>query len=173
MPMRQYELLYIIPAAFTDDEIKEIQKKVLGYIERLEGKVTRHENLGKLKLAYPIDKYRHGHYILIQFEVVAEAVAKLEKDLRLDDQVLRSVITNMLPGAAERQFELTAYQNPLTEEKPRERPTPSRPVPPVQVNGGFSSVKYSQRCQLKNSTRSWMRSSKKTLIKRNYIKYES
>lgn len=87
--MTHYELLYIVPIKFTEDELPQIQTKVNQLITGTDGKITLDENLGKKKLAYAIERFRHGHYIVIEFDSDPEKLKKINRDLKLSPEVLR------------------------------------------------------------------------------------
>jgi small subunit ribosomal protein S6 len=134
--MNTYELLYIIGAQFTDDEIDTVRENVKKVIEKVGGKISRDENLGKIKLAYPIKKMRHGTYILLHVEVESEAVKSLDKEFRLHDDVLRHQIVALPESEKKRKYKIDSYVAPLSEEaheKKRETRTPSKPVVPTKT----------------------------------------
>ena len=128
--MNEYELLYIVPTQFTDDEVKDVQKNINGFIEKYGGKLLSEKNLGKIRLAYPIKKVAHGTYVLAYFNSDPAQIKDLDRELRLHDEVLRHTILTRPEGAIEREFELTAYVAPLSEEaraqKRDVRPTAKR-----------------------------------------------
>ncbi|MCH8049543.1 30S ribosomal protein S6, partial [Patescibacteria group bacterium] len=72
-----YELLYIIPSKFSDSEIDGIRGKVASQLETAGAKIEKTEDLGKIKLAYPVKKERHGSYILIFMDVDGDALQKI------------------------------------------------------------------------------------------------
>lgn len=114
--MKPYELLYIIPAVMTDEEAATAGVKVTEMIKATGATVVREENLGKLKLAYPIKHQKHGFYMLVQFDADGSVIAKLENDLRLNENVLRHQVTARPEGAEKRIYKLEAYQSPVNEE---------------------------------------------------------
>jgi len=116
-----YELLYIIPSRYTDNEVGEIQIKVNGLIEKVGAKMVKEENLGRIRLAYPVKQMRFGTYILNYFETETAAVSELEKQLRLTSDVLRHMIVQLPKGIPERSFQLEAYVAPLSEEDEENR----------------------------------------------------
>jgi small subunit ribosomal protein S6 len=94
MEMKQYELLYIIPAKYTEAEVKSIMDKTKGIIESAgAAKVSEMHNLGKRRLAYPIGQVRFGNYVLVWLEAEPKTVAKIDELLRLDIEVTRHLIT--------------------------------------------------------------------------------
>ncbi len=114
--MNQYELLYIVPTQYTDQEVDEIQVKISGIVEKVGGTVSSSKNLGKIRLAYPIKKVRHGSYVLVYFESKPESIKELNRLLGLSEEMLRHTIVTRVPGFEEREFELTSYVAPLSEE---------------------------------------------------------
>lgn len=142
--MKKYELLYIVPGQYTDAEIAGIQKTVAEWIEKINGQITRQENLGKIKLAYPINKVRHGTYILVYFDLESHDFSVLDREMRMSHEILRHQIIVAPKGAADRKYEISAYVPPMSEESRemrrespvpvKTRPTPaSAPIPPSAV----------------------------------------
>ncbi len=87
-----YELLYIIPAPFTEKDLPNISKKVKEIIEKLGGKITKEETLGNKKLAYPIKQIYRGFYLLLNFEIEREKLKELNQKLELTPKILRHMI---------------------------------------------------------------------------------
>ncbi|MFA6131972.1 MAG: 30S ribosomal protein S6 [Patescibacteria group bacterium] len=132
-----YELLYIIPTRFTDAEIEGIQGTVRGLIEKAGAKVVKEENLGRIRLAYPIKQTRHGSYILAYLEAETSVVAEIENQLRLATEVLRHMLVQLPKGVPERSFLLESYVAPLSEEEEEirrpHRAAEAAPVKPAEV----------------------------------------
>lgn len=130
-----YELLYIIPSRYTDAEVEEIQTKVKNLLSKVGGKIIKEENLGRIRLAYPIRQTQHGIYVLIYFESEAVVISELERQLRLTAEVLRFLIIQQPEGIPERSFLLESYVAPLSEEdeesRRSRRPTPTEYVRPL------------------------------------------
>ncbi len=126
--MKGYELLYIVGSQFTDQEIGEITGKINALLEEAGAKVLKGENIGKIKLAYPVKKIRHGSYILTYFDAEPSTVSDLNRRLALREEVLRHTLLERPSGALERTFALTSYVAPLSEEAKVERET-RRPLP--------------------------------------------
>lgn len=90
--IQRYELLYIVPTTFTDDELGSIEAKVSTILEKDGASIEDVTRLGKLKFAYPIKKQRHGSYVLVHFTSEPAKIAKMEEHLRITDEVLRHLI---------------------------------------------------------------------------------
>lgn len=130
----KYEMLYIIPATKTDDEVAKIKDEVTTLVKKYAQECTRDEALGKLKLAYPMKHVRYGHYVLICFQAEPETVTELDRELRHSQDVLRHMITKMVPGGDTKEVALVEYQIPDVYKKraPRKSP-PKAPAAPAPV----------------------------------------
>ena len=87
--MRIYEELFILKPDATDEEQDQVVEQVSGVITAAKGTVDKVEKWGKRRLAYRVDKYREGHYILLQFTCGADTVKEVERRLRVTDSVVK------------------------------------------------------------------------------------
>ena len=87
--MRIYEELFIVKPDATDEEQDQIVEQLSGVITAAKGAVDKVEKWGKRRLAYRVDKYREGHYILLQFSCGPDAVKEVERRLRVTDAVVK------------------------------------------------------------------------------------
>lgn len=117
--MNKYELLYVVGTQYTDPEVEGIQKKVEALLAKNNATILRNENLGKIRLAYPIKKVRHGSYILVHFDADPSVLKELNRQLGLIDEVLRHTLLTRAPGAENKKVEIFAYVAPLSEEAKR------------------------------------------------------
>lgn len=90
MGKRHYEILFICHHIQVDKADK-FSEKYLSLVKK-KGEVTRYENWGVRKLAYTIDGYRRGLYILINIYCPPSVITEIEKALNFDDMVLRYMI---------------------------------------------------------------------------------
>jgi small subunit ribosomal protein S6 len=96
----RYELLYIISNEFSEDEVKPIALKVNNFIKEGGGEIVRAEEWGKKRLAYQIKKFNYGYYNLVEFILPGANLAKLERSIRLANDVLRHQIVRKDPRKA-------------------------------------------------------------------------
>lgn len=104
---RDYELLFIIPPIrMSDEEIRNTIERISQTITNLGGVITSTNHAppwGRRKFAYPIRAYvegeasrrvfTEGYYVLMHFQMAADRVAELERLLKLNDAVLRYLLT--------------------------------------------------------------------------------
>jgi small subunit ribosomal protein S6 len=57
------------------------------------GKITKTDNWGKRKLAYPIKKQDFAIYVFYTVEIPAENVTKVEQIFNITDEIIRFLIT--------------------------------------------------------------------------------
>lgn len=88
-----YELLYIIPAIYTEDELQKIIAKIEALIKNEGAEITKSAVAGKIKFAYPIKAHALGYYILANFNAEGENLKKINRALQLEKDVLRHMVT--------------------------------------------------------------------------------
>lgn len=90
--MRNYELTYIIHPDLDDSAFKKLNEQVLAWIKDGGGKVGKNDIWGKRKMAYEIKKQSEGNYVHLQLELDANLGAEIERQLQLQESVLRYMI---------------------------------------------------------------------------------
>ena len=89
--MRIYESLFIIKPDVPDEEVDQRLEQLRTHLIALGATVDKLDKWGKRRLAYRIDKYREGAYVLIQFTAGPETVKEFERRLRVSDVVLKYI----------------------------------------------------------------------------------
>jgi small subunit ribosomal protein S6 len=84
-----YEILYILPTSLTPEETTPFVEKIASHIKDNDGTITKDENLGKQKFAYPIKSQTHGYYFLYEFDMPKANLLKLNRSLQLMPEVVR------------------------------------------------------------------------------------
>ena len=108
-----YDLLYIVPNKYTETEVPQVMKTINDLIAKYNGKVSKEINYGKRRLAYPVEHNHYGFYILDRFEMDPKDCYTLNQTLRVQDEVLRHLITHTLPeGAVPQEADLKQVELP-------------------------------------------------------------
>ena len=89
--MRIYENLFIVKPDAPEEEVNQFIEQMRGVVTNTGGVVDKVDNWGKRKLAYRVDKYREGAYVLFQFTSGPETVKEFERRLRVADVVLKYI----------------------------------------------------------------------------------
>jgi small subunit ribosomal protein S6 len=87
--MNQYETMVIVDAMISDDAINKEIEAISATITADGGEISRLDDWGKRKMAYPIKKKSHGYYSVFYYTANAEVPNLLEKNFRINENVLR------------------------------------------------------------------------------------
>ncbi len=96
--MIDYEILLLLDPDLAEEPQAEVVTRVRGLIEKGGGTFTRHDNWGKRKLAYEIDKKGDGNYHLLLFSSPPETLDEISRVLKIDDHVMRHLATRRPEG---------------------------------------------------------------------------
>lgn len=89
--MRKYETFFIVDPDLSDDVTAAVDDKVRAVVSNNGGNVLSYTPWGKKKLAYPVKKRTRGLYVLMEYAGGPELVAELERNMRLDERVLKFI----------------------------------------------------------------------------------
>jgi ribosomal protein S6 len=119
--MNEYELMYIVPTSYTDEELGTIEKNVAAILAKSQATITKTTRLGKLRFAYPIKHELFGHYILVRFQAEPSAISPINEGLRLNQkEVLRHLIVKG-DEVGEEAYNLVQFQEVHVEMADRRR----------------------------------------------------
>ena len=92
---RQYELVYLLPAESSDQEVADLQAQVEGIVGRFGGSIDKTENWGRRRLAYEIGPHREAVYVLHAITGPGELVKELDRRLKVIDAVVRHLVVRV------------------------------------------------------------------------------
>ena len=93
--MNKYQLLFIIDNSIEDEAKDAVIEKFSSLIQELGGTVGMLDKWGTRKYAYPINFKTEGYYVLMQFEAAPTVPAEIDRQMRINDNVVRQLITKM------------------------------------------------------------------------------
>jgi small subunit ribosomal protein S6 len=96
--MRNYEVAYIADPDLDEQALAGLEEKISGWIQSAGGKTLNVDRWGRRRLAYPIRRRADGFYVFLTAELPPTATAALERDLRLQESVLRFLVTVAQPA---------------------------------------------------------------------------
>ena len=89
--MKNYELVYVVrPNA--EDEVKEAVLNKIQEVISANGEVEKVDTGGNRKLAYQIAKFSEGFYVLVNFKASADLPKELDRNLKINENVIRHMI---------------------------------------------------------------------------------
>ncbi len=87
--MKRYETIFISHPDLSEEDHAEIERKLRSTIASLKGDILKLEDWGAKKLGYEIRKNTRGRYYLLDYLGAPALVREIERNLRLNDQVLK------------------------------------------------------------------------------------
>ena len=89
--MHSYETIFIIDAGLDEEATKAVVEKFTNLIAA-NGTVEEVDEWGKRRLSYEIDDKTEGYYVLVNFTSDADFPKELDRQYRITDTVLRTII---------------------------------------------------------------------------------
>jgi small subunit ribosomal protein S6 len=81
--------MYIVNPDTADDKIAKLNDAVEKLITKEGGSVVKIDDIGRRRLAYPINKKNEGYYVLFEIEGTGQEIAELERRMRVNDMIIR------------------------------------------------------------------------------------
>jgi small subunit ribosomal protein S6 len=117
--LRTYQTVAVIDSLLKSEEIDAIIEKILRIINNNGGTVKNVDRWEKKRLAFQIKKRQYGYYVEIIFEAPGDLVKILDRDYRLDENILRYLtITLGKKALAIMEKQKASEEPPLEEELP-------------------------------------------------------
>ena len=140
--MRHYELVVVLSPMLNQEQLTETWSKIKGFITTRNAEISHEEQWGTRRLAYPIRKGQHrfleGSYHLTRFATERAFNIELENFLKVDDEILRSLVTTTLP---EEELAAQAAAAARAIRTPPPRPAPVGPDgQPLPAEGSAPAV---------------------------------
>ena len=89
--MRVYEELFIVKPDAPEEEVDGFVEQIKQVISSGKGTVEKADKWGVRKLAYRVQKYNEGIYVLVQFSSSPELVREIERRMRVSDLVIKFI----------------------------------------------------------------------------------
>jgi small subunit ribosomal protein S6 len=132
--MRIYEELFIVKPDATEEEIDQFIEQMKTIVTSASGIVDKVDKWGKRKLAYRVDKYKEGAYVLFQFSAEPEAVKEFERRLRVSDLVIK-FLTVRIDQTLKRLDKRKKDREKRAHRKATSAPAPAQPSMAQQMLG--------------------------------------
>ncbi len=90
--MTKYEIMFIVKATMEEEAIKAEAENLQKLINKKPSKVIEFKEMGRKKLAYPINKEVSGYYFVMNVEASHETIAEFDRKVSINENVLRHLI---------------------------------------------------------------------------------
>ena len=87
--MRTYEIIFILKPDLPEGEADRFVTQMEGVVTATGGTLRKVDRMGRRHLAYRIQKYLEGEYVLLVTDSEAPTVQEVERRLKVADPVLK------------------------------------------------------------------------------------
>jgi len=105
-----YEVTYILRPSLEENEVTERTAAITEQLKSNGGDILHSETLGKKRLAYEIEDVREGIYAVMRFRAEAATAHELERQLGLNEDVMRALLIKLDKHALAAEKAATAPQ---------------------------------------------------------------
>jgi small subunit ribosomal protein S6 len=93
--MRKYEIMYIIRPSIEDEAKKALVERFNGVLTDNGAEITNVKEWGKRRLAYEINDFRDGFYMILNVMSNAEAINEFDRLSKINEDIVRHMITKV------------------------------------------------------------------------------
>ena len=137
--MRIYEELFIVKPDAPEEEVDQFIEQMKSVVTNSGGSVDKVDKWGKRRLAYRVDKYREGAYVLFQFNSAPETVKEFERRLRVSDMVIK-FLTVRIDQTNKRLEKRKRDRDKRARRKATAAPAPAQPSVAQQMLGDSAAA---------------------------------
>ncbi|MBU1274551.1 MAG: 30S ribosomal protein S6 [Proteobacteria bacterium] len=87
--MRHYETIFIVHPELSEEDTAACVEKFRGILENGGAFMVKEDHWGRRRLAYVVKKQSKGYFVLFEYGASGAAVAELERNFKIDEQVIR------------------------------------------------------------------------------------
>ncbi len=123
--MREYEVTLIIQPEISDEGVGALQERLDGVLKSAGAMRLLYDDLGKRRLAYEIQNFQKGRYVMLRFLDEGSNIKGLERAFGLEDSIIRFLtvqVSDAVEDVAARQAE-AAEEERIRAERAAERAT--------------------------------------------------
>jgi len=87
--MRLYEILFIVSPNVEETDLEALINQFSEVAVNQGARVAKVDRMGRRRLAYPIQKFKDGHYVVLTVEGTGAEIAEIERRMRVTDAIIR------------------------------------------------------------------------------------
>ncbi|KMK77910.1 30S ribosomal protein S6 [Alkalihalobacillus pseudalcaliphilus] len=91
--MRKYEIMYIIAPNLEESATKELIERFNGVLTTNGAELDKVEEMGKRRLAYEINDFREGFYVLLNVTANSDAINEFNRLVKINENIIRVLVT--------------------------------------------------------------------------------
>ncbi|MEO0533512.1 MAG: 30S ribosomal protein S6 [Cyanobacteria bacterium P01_A01_bin.123] len=131
-----YETMYILRPDLGDEAVDQVIGKYQSLLTEQGSEILETQHRGKRRLAYEIDRHREGIYIQMNYNAPGNAIAPLERAMRLSEEVIRYLtVKQEVEDDGSEADDVEVPEVPVVSSEPIDTPVVDAPATdaPVQV----------------------------------------
>ncbi|MEE6452417.1 MULTISPECIES: 30S ribosomal protein S6 [Bacillaceae] len=90
--MNKYEIMYIVRPNMEDEAQKALVERFNSVLTEQGAEITNVKEWGKRRLAYEINDFRDGHYMLVNVSAKPEAVQEFDRLAKISEDIIRHIV---------------------------------------------------------------------------------
>lgn len=90
--MRKYEIMYIIRPNMEEEARKAVVERFNNVLTENGAEITNVKDWGKRRLAYEIQKFRDGYYMILNVVAKPAAVQEFDRLARISEDIIRHIV---------------------------------------------------------------------------------
>jgi small subunit ribosomal protein S6 len=92
---RTYEIMFIVRPDVEEADLDKLIETISGHVTDGGGEIKSTEKMGRRRLAYTVQKFNDGFYILLIVAAPANLIAEIERRLRVSEPVIKFITVRM------------------------------------------------------------------------------
>ena len=88
----EYELVFVLQPDLDEDGVRGFNERLSQVITSQSGTIATTELWGRRTLAYPINRFFEGQYVLLRFAMLPAGATEVDRLLRFSETVLRYLL---------------------------------------------------------------------------------
>ena len=92
---RTYEIMFIVRPDVEEADLDKLIETISGYVTGGGGEIKSTEKMGRRRLAYTVQKFNDGFYILLIVAAPASLISEIERRLRVSEPVIKFITVRM------------------------------------------------------------------------------
>ncbi|KGX89243.1 30S ribosomal protein S6 [Pontibacillus marinus] len=89
--MRNYEIMYIIRPNIDEESQKSVIERFNNVLTEQGAEINETKEIGKRRLAYEINDFRDGYYVVLKFNGERDAINEFDRLAKYSDDIIRHI----------------------------------------------------------------------------------
>ena len=89
--IRVYEVLFIVAPNTEEGDVESLITQLSDVVTNQGAQVAKVDRMGRRRLAYPIQKFSDGYYVVLTVEGTGAEIAEVERRMRVSDAIIRYI----------------------------------------------------------------------------------